>query len=75
MEARTDETHLWTEHPSGNNGTEGETFQRNQVGWKDSLEEENKDEGVGTAIAGSSIMAFSLFTNIFVIPIITSKSV
>ena len=72
MESRRDETHLWTQNQ---NEIEAETLRRNQTGWTDSLEAGNMDEGVGTAIAGSSIVAVSIFTNIFVVAIITRKSV
>ena len=76
MESRTDETHLWTENQSGSSGKEGETFHRNQMGWTGDLEEINKDhEDVGTTIAGSAMMAISVFTNLTVIAIITSKLV
>ena len=75
MEGRTEETHLWTENQS-RSGTEGETLLMNQTGWTDSFEDGNKEEeGVGTAIAGSSIMAISVFASVFVIAAITSKSV
>lgn len=72
MDSRTDETHLWTEN-QGESGSEGKTFHRNQMGWTDDLDEGKEDEGVGTTIAGSAILAISVFTNLTVIAIITSK--
>ena len=71
MVGRTDERRLWTETQSE---IEGKSFQRNRTGWTDDLQEGNKDDDIGRAITGSS-MVFSLFANIFVIAIITSKSV
>ena len=73
MESRTDEIHLWTEKQSGSGTQEDDTFHGKQMGWTGDLEEGNEDKGVGTTIAGSGIMVISVFTNLCVIAMITSK--